>query len=199
FLTDVKVRQALGLAIDRETMAKQLYGIGIEGDPTANILTTPSRLNSKNTKIVLDFVKANQLLDEAGWQKGPDGIRQKGGVKLQVVYQTSVNTLRQKEQAIVKEGWAKIGVAATLKSVDAGVFFSSSPGNNDTYSHFYTDVQMFTSSPTSPFPATYMIRFYSGDPAKDLAQKENNWSGRNIMRWVSKEFNQMYDQPQPDP
>jgi len=194
FLTDLKVRQALGLALDRETMAKQLYGL--EGDPTANILTTPSRLSSKNTKMVLDVAKANQLLDEAGWQKGPDGIRAKGGVKMQVVYQTSVNTLRQKEQQIVKDGWAKIGVAATLKSVDAGVFFSSSPGNNDTYSHFYTDVQMFTSTFGSPFPATYMIRFYSGDPAKDLAQKENNWSGRNIMRWVSKEFNQMYDQAQ---
>jgi peptide/nickel transport system substrate-binding protein len=194
FLTDLKVRQAFGLALDRDTMAKQLYGL--EGDPTANVLTTPSRLSSKNTKMVLDVAKANQLLDEAGWQKGPDGIRAKGGVKMQVVYQTSVNTLRQKEQQIVKEGWAKIGVAATLKSVDAGVFFSSSPGNNDTYSHFYTDVQMFTSTFGSPFPATYMIRFYSGDPAKDLAQKENNWSGRNIMRWVSKEFNQMYDQAQ---
>jgi peptide/nickel transport system substrate-binding protein len=196
FLTDLKVRQALGLALDRETMAKQLYGIGIEGDPTANVLTTPSRLNSKNIKMVLDVAKANQLLDEAGWQKGPDGIRAKGGVKMQVAYQTSVNTLRQKEQQIVKDGWAKIGVAATLKSVDAGVFFSSSAGNNDTYSHFYTDVQMFTSTFGSPFPATYMIRFYSGDPAKDLAQKENNWSGRNITRWVSKEFNQMYDQAQ---
>ncbi len=194
FLNDLKVRQAFGLALDRETMAKQLYGQ--EGDPTANVLTTPTRLSSKNTKMVLDVAKANQLLDEAGWQRGPDGIRQKGGVKMQVTYQTSVNTLRQKEQEIVKAGWAKIGVATTLKSVDAGVFFSSSPGNNDTYSHFYTDVQMFTSTFSSPFPSSYMIRFYSGDPAKDLAQKENNWSGRNIMRWVSKEFNQMYDQAQ---
>ena len=194
FLTDPKVRQAFGLALDRETMAKQLYGL--EGDSTPNVLTTPSRLSSKGTKMVLDVAKANQLLDEAGWQKGPDGIRQKGGVKMQVTYQTSVNTLRQKEQQIVKDGWAKIGVATTLKSVDAGVFFSSSPGNNDTYSHFYTDVQMFTSTFGSPFPATYMIRFYSGDPAKDLAQKENNWSGRNIMRWVNKEYNQLYDQAQ---
>jgi peptide/nickel transport system substrate-binding protein len=194
FLTDLKVRQAFGLALDRETMAKQLYGQ--EGDPTANVLTIPTRLGSKNTKMVLDAAKANQLLDEAGWQRGPDGIRQKGGVKMQVSYATSVNTLRQKEQEIVKGGWAKIGVAATLKSVDAGVFFSSSPGNNDTYSHFYTDVQMFTSTFSSPFPSSYMIRFYSGDPAKDLAQKENNWSGRNIMRWASKEFNQMYDQAQ---
>jgi peptide/nickel transport system substrate-binding protein len=194
FLTDLKVRQALGLGIDRMTVAKQLYGL--EGDATANVLTTPTRLSSKNTKITFDIAKANQLLDEAGWQRGPDGIRQKGGVKMQVTYQTSVNTLRQKEQQIVKEGWGKLGVAVTLKSVDAGVFFSSSPGNTDTYSHFYTDVQMFTSTFGSPFPSAYMIRFYSGDPAKDLTQKENNWAGRNICRWVSKEFNQMFDQAQ---
>ncbi|HEX2681240.1 MAG TPA: peptide ABC transporter substrate-binding protein [Candidatus Dormibacteraeota bacterium] len=194
FLTDLKVRQALGLAIDRVTMAKQLYGV--EGEATSNVLTTPSRLSSKNTKIVFDIAKANQLLDEAGWQRGPDGIRQKGGVKLQLTYVTSVNTLRQKEQAIVKDGWTKIGVDVTLGSVDAGVFFSSSPGNNDTYSHFYRDVQMFTSTFSSPFPTSYLIRFYSGDPAKDLAQKENNWSGRNIMRWVNPEFNKLFNDAQ---
>jgi peptide/nickel transport system substrate-binding protein len=194
FLTDVKVRQALGLAMDRETIAKQLYGL--TGVATANVLTTPSRLNSKNTKIVFDIAKANQLLDEAGWQRGPDGIRSKGGVKLQVTYQTSVNTLRQKEQEIVKAGWAKIGVGTTLKSVDAGVFFSSSPGNTDTLSHFYTDVQMYTSTFASPFPATYMSQFYSGNPAKNIAQKENNWSGRNATRWINKEYNQLFDQAQ---
>jgi peptide/nickel transport system substrate-binding protein len=192
FLTDLKVRQAFGMAVDRETIAKQLYGL--EGDATPNVLTTPSKLNSKNMKSVFDIAKANQLLDEAGWQKGPDGIRQKGGVKLQVNYVTSVNTLRQKEQQIVKDGWGKVGIAVTLQSVDAGVFFSSSPGNNDTAAHFYRDVQMFTNTFTSPFPANYMRQYYSGDLAKDIAQKENNWSGDNYIRWVNKEYNQMYDQ-----
>ncbi len=194
FLTDRRVRQALALAIDRETMAKQLYGKA--GDATANVLTTPVRLNSKNTKIVYDIARANQLLDEAGWQRGPDGIRQKGGVRLQVTYATSVNTLRQKEQAIVKDGWTKIGVGTTLQSVDAGVFFSSSPGNNDTINHFYWDVEMFNSTFTSPFPNFYMWRWYSGDPPKDIAQKENDWSGRNLVRWVNKDFNQLYAEAQ---
>lgn len=194
FLTDPKVRQALGLAIDRVTLATQLYGQ--TGDATPNVLTTPTRLSSRNTKLEYDIAKASQLLDEAGWQRGPDGIRTKGGIKLQVTYVTSVNSLRQKEQEIVKAGWTRIGVGVTLKSVDAGVFFSSSPGNNDTYSHFYSDLEMFTSTFGSPFPATYMIRFYSEDPAKTLAQKENNWSGRNIMRWVNQEYNRLFDQAQ---
>ena len=191
FLTDPKVRQGMRLAIDRATMAKELYGL--TGDATANTLTIPSKLNSKNTKIVFDIPQANRLLDEAGWQRGPDGIRQKNGINLQVTYATTVNTLRQKEQQIVKDGWSKIGVGVTLQSIDAGVFFSSSPGNNDTYAHFYRDTEMFTSGPGSPFPAAYMTRFYSGDPAKDIPQKENNWSGNDVPRWVNKEYNTAYD------
>ena len=192
FLTDPKVRQAMGLAIDRETIAKQLYGT--TGTATPNILTTPTRLNSKNTKVVFDIAKANQLLDEAGWQRGSDGIRQKGGVKLQVTYATSVNTLRQKEQEIVKAGWSQLGIGVTLKTVDAAVYFGSMPGNNDTLSHFYTDAEMHTSTFPSPFPVAYMRRFYSGNPAKDFPQKENNWSGVNITRWMNQEYNQLYDQ-----
>jgi peptide/nickel transport system substrate-binding protein len=191
FLTDPKVRRAMGLALDRATIAKQLYGL--TGDATPNTLTIPARLSSKNTKMVFDVNRANQLLDEAGYTKGPDGIRHKGDVKLEVSYATSVNTLRQKEQAIVKDGWSKIGIATNLVTVDAGVFFSSSPGNNDTYHHFYWDTEMFTSSPSSPFPASYMTRFYSGDPAKDMSNKANNWSGNDITRWVSNEYNSAYD------
>lgn len=191
FLTDLRVRQALGLAVDRVTIAKQLYGE--EGDATSNVLTTPSKLNSKNTKMVLDYDRANRMLDEAGYTRGPDGIRQKGGVRLEVTYVTSVNTLRQKEQQIVKDGFAKIGVSATLQSVDAGVFFSSSPGNPDTYAHFYRDLEMFTATFASPFPSSYMARFYSGNPAHDVPQKENNWSGIDTPRWQSKEYNALYD------
>jgi peptide/nickel transport system substrate-binding protein len=191
FLTDVKVRQAMGLGIDRETIAKQLYGQ--TGESTANVLTTPTRVNSKDTKVIFDLAKANQLLDEAGWQRGSDGIRQKNGVKLEVTYATSVNSLRQKEQEIVKAGWEKLGIRVTLKAVDAAVYFGSMPGNNDTLSHFYTDTEMHTATFGSPFPATYMARFYSGDPAKDIPQKENNWSGQNICRWVNKDYNQLYE------
>ena len=191
FLSDLKVRQALALAVDRDTMAKQLYGQS--GDASPNLLTTPRKYYSKNTKATFDLERASRLLDEAGWAKGPDGIRSKGGVKLQVAYVTSVNTLRQKEQQIVKDGWGKLGVGVTLQTVDAGVFFSSSPGNNDTIGHFYRDVQMYTDS-FGLSPATYMRQWYSGDPARDIAQKENNWSGDNFIRWQNKEYNALFDQ-----
>jgi len=191
FLTDPKVRQALALAADRTTMATQLYGA--TGDASPNILTTPRRYYSKATKLVFDIDQASRLLDEAGWKRGPDGVREKNGIKMEMTYVTSVNSLRQKEQQIVKEGWEKAGARVTLQSVDAGVFFASSPGNNDTLAHFYRDVEMYTGT-FGIAPVSYMSRFYSGDPAVDIAQKENNWSGRNTIRWINKEYNALYEE-----
>src|SRR3712207_1190519 len=113
---------------------------------------------------------------------------------MKVLYVTSINSLRQKEQAIVKDGWQKIGIETELKSVDAGVYFSSSPTNPDTYAHFYVDVMMFTSTFESPFPASYMKRFYAKDPARDWAQKANNWAPQNFLKWKSDEYDRLYDQ-----
>jgi peptide/nickel transport system substrate-binding protein len=193
FLTDIKVRQAMALAIDRETMAKQLYGP--TGNATSNILTTPSNLASKNTTLEYNVDKANQILDQAGYTRGSDGIRMTpSGVRMHVVYQTTINTLRQKEQDIVKAGWQQIGIETELKSVDAGVFFSADPGNPDTNSHFYTDVEMYTTTFGSPFPLNFMKSWYSGNPETDVAQKSNNWAGRNYTRWISPEYNSLLDQ-----
>ena len=60
-----------------------------------------------------------------------------------MVYQTSINAPRQKNQQIVKQAAAKAGIELELKSVTASVFFSSDPANPDTYSHFYADLQMY--------------------------------------------------------
>ena len=73
----------------------------------ANFLNNPPRFQSPNTKWEFNIDKANALLDAAGWKKGADGIREKGGKKLKFVYQTSINAPRQKEQAIVKQACAE--------------------------------------------------------------------------------------------
>ena len=171
FLSDIKVRQAMSMAIDKQTMAKQLYGP--TGDATNNVLTTPGNLASKNTTHEFNIDRANKLLDDAGYKKGGDGIRMTpDGVRMKVVFQTSINSLRQKEQAIIKDGWQKIGIETELKSVDAGVFFSSDPGNPDIFARFSVDMQMFTSTFDSPFPVGYMNRWYTGkDPDADLGDE----------------------------
>jgi len=193
FLTDVKVRQAMALAIDKETMAKQLYGP--TGNATANVLTTPTNLQSKSTSLEFNIDKANQLLDQAGYKRGGDGIRvTPDGTRMHVVYQTTINSLRQKEQEIVKAGWQQIGIETELKSVDASGFFSADAGNPDTNSHFYADAEMFTSTFGSPFPLNYMKLFYSGNPDTDVAQQSNKWAARNYSRWINADYNALLDQ-----
>jgi peptide/nickel transport system substrate-binding protein len=175
-------------------MVKQLYGP--TGEVTHNVLTTPGNLASKKSTHKFDIDGANKLLDEAGYKKGGDGIRMTpDGVRMKVVFQTSINSLRQKEQAIIKDGWQKIGIETELKSVDAGVFFSSDPGNPDIFARFSVDTQMFTSTFDSPYPVGYMNRFYTGsDPNRSWGQKSNNWSGRNFMKWQNAEYDKLFDQ-----
>ena len=76
---------------------------------------------------------------EAGWTRGPDGIRAKEGKKLKLVFQTSINASRQKTQAIVKQACQKAGIDAELKSVTPSVYFSSDAANADTARKFYAD------------------------------------------------------------
>jgi peptide/nickel transport system substrate-binding protein len=191
FLTDVKVRRALALATDRATIARVLYGD--IGDASPNLLTTPRIYYSKQMRATFSIDRANRLLDESGWKRGPDGIRRKGEMKLQMTYVTTANTLRQKEQQIIKNGWEQIGASVILQIVDGTAFSGSAPGNNETIPHFYRDVQMY-SDRGGLSPAPYMAQFYSGNPSRDIAQKENNWSGQNVCRWQNAQYNALYEE-----
>lgn len=193
FFTDLAVRQAVALACDRATISTQFYGPA--GEPTANILVAPGKFASTNLTYTFDTDAANAMLDEAGWVLDGD-VRKKDGVELSILYQTSINPLRQKTQELNKQNFAAIGLKTELKSIDAGVYFSSDAGNPDTASHFYADLEMFTNGPTSPYPTNYMLGWYSGDPAVNVAQKSNDWSGTNYNRWISAEYNDLLDQAQ---
>jgi peptide/nickel transport system substrate-binding protein len=186
FLTDPAVRQALNLLVDRSSVQEQIYGR--TGVATANFLSAPDRFNSKNNRFEFNVDKAGQILEAAGWKKGGDGIRAKDGVRLKVVYQTSINAPRQKTQAIVKQAAAKAGIEAEIKAVTASVYFSSDAANPDTYTHFYTDIQMYTTTMTMPDPELFMNQFTSWE----VASKDNKWQGRNITRWRNEEYDKLY-------
>jgi peptide/nickel transport system substrate-binding protein len=189
FLADKKVRQAFALAIDRDTIAKQLYGVS--GQATANFLVAPEQYVSPNTSYEFNLDKAAALLNEAGWQDtNGNGIRDKDGVEMQMMFQTSVNTLRQKTQAIIKQNLQSIGVGVELKSIDPSVYFSSDPSNNDTLEHFNADLQMYTTGNTSPDPGAYM-QFFT---CAQIPQKANNWSGDNNSRYCNPAYDSLWQQ-----
>jgi peptide/nickel transport system substrate-binding protein len=186
--SDPAVREAMNLLIDRASVQKFIYGRA--GVATANFLNNPERFVSKNTHFEFNIEKANQILEAAGWKKGSDGIRAKDGKPLKFVYQTSINSPRQKNQAIVKQACQKAGIDLELKSVVASVFFSSDTANPDTYSHFYCDMQMYQTTMPQADPQFFMNQFASWE----VATKANKWQGRNISRWQNKEYDDLYHQ-----
>ncbi|WP_020694758.1 peptide ABC transporter substrate-binding protein [Reyranella massiliensis] len=185
-LSDPEVRKAMALLVDNKSIEQHIYGR--TGPATRDFLYNPERFRSKNNPIEFNVDKANDILEKAGWKKGPDGIRAKDGKKLKFVYQTSINQPRQKTQAIVKQAAQKAGIDIELKSVTASVFFSSDVANPDTYTKFYTDLEMYTTTMTQPDPALHMLQFVPWE----AASKDNKWQGRNITRWQSPECEKLY-------
>ncbi|MGJ5021277.1 peptide ABC transporter substrate-binding protein [Bradyrhizobium oligotrophicum] len=186
--SDPAVREAINLLIDRASIQKFIYGRG--GIATANCVNNPARYRSPNTRFEFNIDKANEILENAGWKKGTSGIREKDGKPLKLVFQTSTNGPRQKNQAIVKQACQKAGIELELKSVVGSVFFSSDVANPDTYTHFYCDMEMLMITMSSPEPQAFMTQYVSWE----VASKANKWQGRNISRWQSKEYDDLYNE-----
>jgi peptide/nickel transport system substrate-binding protein len=187
FFSDLRVRQAFALAVDRRTIAEQLYGA--TGQVTSNILNAPKPFQSPNTRWAFDLDKAAQLLEQAGWKRGSDGVRVKGGRRMQVLFQAPTNLLYQKMQAIVKKALERLGIEVELKAVPISVYWSGDPANADSASHFYADLQTY-GGPPSIDPQGSMRSFVSWE----IPQKANKWTGWNMVRWANAEYDRLWQQ-----
>ncbi|MDI3339632.1 MAG: peptide ABC transporter substrate-binding protein [Sphaerobacter sp.] len=189
---ELKVRQALALAIQRDVIADTLYGPG--GSATALTMNEVPPLMPDDLTWEFNLDKAKALLDEVGAQPGSNGIRVLNDVPMHWVYQTSVNPVRQKTQELIKAACAQLGIEIEIKAVSADVYFSGDPGNPDTTGHFYADLEMYTNGAESPYPVLWYRRYYSGNPDTDICQQSNQWAADNDMRYQNPEFNKLWDQ-----
>ncbi len=187
FLTDPTVKSALGLLVDRAAIQEHL--MGRSGQITANFLNAPERFRSRNTSWEFSVDRANQILDQAGWARGPDGIRAKDGKRLKMLYQAAANATVQKIQAVVKQAAARAGIEIEVKAIQASVFFASDVNNPDTNVRFLADLQTYTSF-TGLDPQSFMAQFASWE----FPSRENKWTGRNIARWKNRDFDQLWRQ-----
>ncbi len=188
FFQDPLVRQAISYLVDRDSIAKNLYGPA--GNPTCNILpSVPPQTNSKNTTCGFDVAKASALLDQAGWVKGSDGIRAKNGVKFMVTYSTSVNAVREKEEQVIKQAFTQVGIGMDIKNADAGVFFGKGD-NPDASARFEKNMEMFTNSPGVPDAEAY----FEGWTTAQISQKSNGWSGNNYERFSDPQYDALVAQ-----
>ena len=130
------------------------------GRLTANFLNAPERFRSPNTSWEFNVDKANQVLDQAGWVRGADGVRAKDGKRLKMLFQAAANATVQKVQAVVKQAAARAGIEIEVKAIPASVFFSSDVNNLDTNVRFLADLQTYTSF-TGLDPQFFMAQFLS--------------------------------------
>ncbi len=151
-LADLSVRQALRLAIDRETLNRKLGdSLGTVQDDMVSpespafdphVPTTPFNVTA-----------ANRILDRAGWRLGADGIRQKGALRLALDFATPLGTPDIDQRIELIRGWLKqIGVAIDVKRYSAPQMFAAAQDGGIIYGGKF-DLVSFT---------------WSGDPTGDL-------------------------------
>lgn len=189
FLTDRRVRQAMSMAIDRDLLNE--VGYGEAGRPTCNLVPAPPIYTSDNTEcLTQDLDGAKALLEEAGWtDENGDGVREKDGMKLSVLFQSSTNAVRQDFQALIKDWWNQIGVEVELRNIDASVFFGGDPGSPDTFPKFYADVEMYANLFDGTDPQAYLAQRRCGNEPKPSTQ----WQGENINRFCDEEYDTLLD------
>ncbi|MCW9042291.1 MAG: peptide ABC transporter substrate-binding protein [Pseudopelagicola sp.] len=187
FLSDINVRKALSMAIDRRLLVE--IGYGQAGRPTCNLVPGPAVYASDNTDCFeQDIAGAKALLDEAGWvDSDGNGIRDKDGVELSILFQTSTNAVRQDFQALIKQWWSEIGVETELRNLNASVFFGGDPGSPDTFQKFYADVEMYANNFDGTDPQAYLAMYRCGNEPKP----ESQWQGENINRFCDPEYDKL--------
>ncbi len=123
-LADIRVRQALLMAMDRKTLTEKLFQ-GLQ--PMAETWVNP--LNTYYTKDIphtqYDPAKAKALLAEAGWKPGADGIcRNDKGEKLSIDFTTTAgNRLRELQQQVLQSNWKASCIEAVIKNEPARTVF----------------------------------------------------------------------------
>ncbi len=127
---------------------------------------------------------------QAGWKRGADGVRAKDGKRLKILYQTSINPVRQKTQAIVKQAAARAGIEVELKSVIASVYFGSPTSPTRTRSsqvlRRHPDVRHQHDAPGAT-DGSWIRSCRGRSPTK-----ANSWSGRNNTRWRNEEYDRAW-------
>jgi peptide/nickel transport system substrate-binding protein len=176
---DKAVRQALYMAIDKESIIDALYF----GLPVATESYMPQQAfyyNPDLPKHEFNTEKASALLEEAGWKKGSDGIRVKDGLRLSFENSTtSGNHLREQMQQFMQQTFTEIGAEMVIRNLPPAVMW----GENWMLSQFQSAI-------------AGIVFLTGGDPdtsdyfsSKSIGAKGG--TGQNTWQWQSEEADKL--------
>jgi len=177
-LTDVRVRRALVHAIDRESLAlAATSGFSLAADTIVH-QSRPlfTRMDAAAMKYPYDPRRAEQLVNEAGWTRGGDGVlRNAGGQAFDVEIDTS--NPPGSNAIVVQDYWKRAGAEARLVPAAPDVRI------NDPRAHVSFPGVMFRSKP--PF-------WYHDNASLQLPSEQNSWRGSNESSWVDAEYDALF-------
>jgi peptide/nickel transport system substrate-binding protein len=190
FVDNPDLHRALSIAINRQELVD--VGYGPAGAPTCNVWPVGAQNSSNNDWCLTQNIEeANALLDGLGYlDTDGDGIREAEGYgPLSFTYVTSTNAVRQSNQELVKAYWAEIGVEAEMRNEDASLFFDGTCASDVCIWKFFTDMQMFTNTSSSPYAGSYLAGFDS----EKIPTSANSWGGDNIVRLNNADLDALFD------
>ena len=175
-LGDIAVRHALVLATPKQAIIdKLLFGLARPGSsPVSQGWAAPKGLTQES----YDPKKANDLLDQAGWVKGSDGIRSKGGVRASLTITTTTgDAVRERVEQILIDEWKAIGVELAIKNQPSSVFLSGSWSAGDPRKLGNFDLAMYASSPAIDPHQTVNLRYTTKNIPTVSNQQGQNYTG----------------------
>ena len=184
-LGDIRVRQAISHAIDYDTLINDVLNGQVS--PSTNPFMYGWYQCDLPRMYNFDVEKAKQLLTEAGWVEGPDGIRVADGalyaedgtrLSLELQGYTSFEPLERTEQFIV-ENLKAVGIEANIQNYDFSIIFGSfadgSPRMTGDYDMLIFDRGYYL-EPQGDVQSSYLS---TNIPSAD------NPDGGNYFRWVN--------------
>jgi peptide/nickel transport system substrate-binding protein len=183
---DIKVREATGLAINQEAIVASIYN-GV-GAPAHNFLISslPEADVDPALNVNFDPVKANAILEEAGWIKGEGPVRSKDGKPLSVKLFTQNGTEFTTLTQVVQAQLAEIGMEATITVFDSSTIRDEYKENRHqlavrSYDWNNSDIlDWFFSGERLGYPNVSMWKDVEGQRLNDVAMKESKNSAQRI-------------------
>ncbi|WP_261419396.1 TIGR04028 family ABC transporter substrate-binding protein [Serratia quinivorans] len=119
-VSDLRVRQALLHATDSKQIVDTLFSVNYPQAKSV-IASSAAGFVDLSAKLKFDPQLANRLLDEAGWKKGSDGLREKDGKKLLLnIYESLPQPQNKAVLQLVSQQWGKVGARLNILAGDAG-------------------------------------------------------------------------------
>lgn len=168
-LKDIKLREALWKAIDKEELVKAFFQNKMLAAETFLPERSPAFQKRKSQYSLSD---ARKLLDEAGWKSEGSGVRKKNGQPLNLEFRTSAGIkILETIQTYICSQFQKIGAQCVVKNQPPRVFLGDSVTKGDFV------LGMF-GQPVLP-DSSLKALFHS----KEIPTKENAWTGGNSIRF----------------